>query len=176
MSATMTAQLVTDALVMAIWRRGKPDALLHHSDRGSQGGLNRSSQHQPELILAWRRELLLITQNRADCPQGLPDKRPGPCRCVRLCRTLLQPDTVPLDHWLSQPYGIREDRRGGLKLVSVKPAAAHSSGSSTTDATASMRPDRRSPPRAPGRASPCSRCKERQRLTLAALTPDRAAA
>src|SRR4051812_21694206 len=27
---------VTDALVMAIWRRGKPDALLHHSDRGSQ--------------------------------------------------------------------------------------------------------------------------------------------
>jgi putative transposase len=36
MSPTMTAQLVTDALVMAIWRRGKPDALLHHSDRGSQ--------------------------------------------------------------------------------------------------------------------------------------------
>ena len=31
MSAKMTAQLVTDALVMAIWRRGKPDALLHHS-------------------------------------------------------------------------------------------------------------------------------------------------
>ena len=28
----MTAQLVTDALVMAIWRRGRPDALLHHSD------------------------------------------------------------------------------------------------------------------------------------------------
>lgn len=36
MSATMAAQLVTDALVMAIWRRGKPRALLHHSDRGSQ--------------------------------------------------------------------------------------------------------------------------------------------
>ena len=36
MSAAMTGQLVTDALVMAIWRRGKPDALLHHSDRGSQ--------------------------------------------------------------------------------------------------------------------------------------------
>jgi putative transposase len=36
MSAAMTAQLVTDALVMAIWRRGKSDALLHHSDRGSQ--------------------------------------------------------------------------------------------------------------------------------------------
>ena len=36
MNAAMTAQLVTDALVMAIWRRGKPDTLLHHSDRGSQ--------------------------------------------------------------------------------------------------------------------------------------------
>ena len=36
MSATMTAELVTDALVMAIWRRGRPRDLLHHSDRGSQ--------------------------------------------------------------------------------------------------------------------------------------------
>ena len=35
-SAGMTAQLVTDALVVAIWRRGRPDALLHHSDQGSQ--------------------------------------------------------------------------------------------------------------------------------------------
>ena len=36
MKAEMTAQLVTDALIMAIWRRGKPDSLLHHSDQGSQ--------------------------------------------------------------------------------------------------------------------------------------------
>ena len=36
MKADMTAQLVTDALMMAIWRRGKPDAVLHHSDQGSQ--------------------------------------------------------------------------------------------------------------------------------------------
>ena len=48
MSAAMTAQLVTDALVMAIWRRGKPNALLHHSDRGSQSGLKWSSQHPDE--------------------------------------------------------------------------------------------------------------------------------
>jgi putative transposase len=34
--AEMTAQLVTDALIMAIWRRGRPDSLLHHSDQGSQ--------------------------------------------------------------------------------------------------------------------------------------------
>jgi putative transposase len=36
MSEQMTAQLVTDALVMALWRRGKPQQLLHHSDQGSQ--------------------------------------------------------------------------------------------------------------------------------------------
>jgi len=30
--AEMTAQLVADALVMAIWRRGRPNNLLHHSD------------------------------------------------------------------------------------------------------------------------------------------------
>jgi putative transposase len=48
MQATMTAQLVTDAVGMAIWRRGKPEAVLHHSDRGSQGGFNRSLQHLDE--------------------------------------------------------------------------------------------------------------------------------
>jgi putative transposase len=36
MSASMTAELVTDALMMAVWRRGRPRELLHHSDRGSQ--------------------------------------------------------------------------------------------------------------------------------------------
>ena len=48
MNAEMTAQFVTDALVMAIWRRGKPDALLHHSDRGSQGELKWWSQRSDE--------------------------------------------------------------------------------------------------------------------------------
>ena len=32
----MTTQLVTDALVTAFWRWGKSDALVHHSNRGSQ--------------------------------------------------------------------------------------------------------------------------------------------
>ena len=36
MSEEMTSQMVTDALMMAVWRRGKSDALVHHSDRGSQ--------------------------------------------------------------------------------------------------------------------------------------------
>jgi putative transposase len=36
MSANMTAEMVANALIMAIGRRGQPDELLHHSDRGSQ--------------------------------------------------------------------------------------------------------------------------------------------
>jgi putative transposase len=36
MKADRDASLVTDALMMAVWRRGKADAFLHHSDQGSQ--------------------------------------------------------------------------------------------------------------------------------------------
>ncbi len=36
MKADMTSQLVTDALMMALWRRGRPRELLHRSDHGSQ--------------------------------------------------------------------------------------------------------------------------------------------
>jgi putative transposase len=36
MQITMTSRLVTDALIMALWRRGRPQGVLHHSDQGSQ--------------------------------------------------------------------------------------------------------------------------------------------
>ena len=36
MQESMTSQLVADALMMAIWRRGRPQELLHHSDQDSQ--------------------------------------------------------------------------------------------------------------------------------------------
>lgn len=31
----MTPELVTNAFLMVVWRRGRPRELLHHSDRGS---------------------------------------------------------------------------------------------------------------------------------------------
>ncbi|BAH38542.1 putative transposase orfB for insertion sequence element [Gemmatimonas aurantiaca T-27] len=46
MQAAMTAQLVADALVMAVWRRGRTTALVHHSDRGSQ----YTSEHFQRLL------------------------------------------------------------------------------------------------------------------------------
>lgn len=36
MQPTMSAQMVLDALLMALWRRGRPAQLLHHSNQGSQ--------------------------------------------------------------------------------------------------------------------------------------------
>ncbi len=47
MQSRMTAQLVADALLMAIWRRGQPRELLHHSDQGSP---YRSEQFQALLV------------------------------------------------------------------------------------------------------------------------------
>src|SRR6266487_6630009 len=41
----LKAELVVDALAMAVTRHRPPAGLVHHSDRGSQGGFNRSSQH-----------------------------------------------------------------------------------------------------------------------------------
>lgn len=43
---TLRADLALDALEMAIWARNENlEGLVHHSDRGVQGGFNRSSQH-----------------------------------------------------------------------------------------------------------------------------------
>jgi putative transposase len=50
--------LVLDALQMALWRRGRSGhavqpGLIHHSDAGSQGGFNWSSQHLDVEVLGW---------------------------------------------------------------------------------------------------------------------------
>ncbi len=86
MSTAMTAQLVTDALVMAIWRRGKPNALLHHSDRGSpihQRAVPKANVRSRRRLLdePFRQrlgqcrdgELLLLAENRAHSTQNLSD-------------------------------------------------------------------------------------------------------
>jgi putative transposase len=67
MSAAMTAQLVADALMMAIWRRGKPNALLHHSDQGSQPEFNRSSQQPFGLIEDARQTPRQASSSQGSC-------------------------------------------------------------------------------------------------------------
>ena len=87
MKAEMTAQLVTDALIMAIWRCGKPDSLLHLRpgiaiyQRAVPAADGRSRYHlfdEPVgqcLGQCCDGELLLVAENRADSSQGLQDER-----------------------------------------------------------------------------------------------------
>jgi len=44
MATHLKTKLVLDALDMALHQR-RPEGVIHHSDRGTQGGFNRSSQH-----------------------------------------------------------------------------------------------------------------------------------
>ena len=72
MSERMTADLVCDALQMALWRRKMPKGVIVHSDRGSQGGFNRSTQHLDIGGVTWEDHLVGSL------------KRLGEHRCVRL--------------------------------------------------------------------------------------------
>jgi putative transposase len=74
MQQTMTAQLAMDALLMEVFCRGRPKAVLHHSDQGSQGEFNRSSQH-----LKLRR--CLWDDQRGGCTGSQ-----GEARCARQVR------------------------------------------------------------------------------------------
>jgi transposase InsO family protein len=78
MNAAMTSQLVTDALVMAIWRRGRPDALLR-----------------------WR------ASSRRSRPshgaQSLSHQERGRGRCVRLHRAVLQCHPTSFDQRTHRP-------------------------------------------------------------------------
>ena len=102
MNANMTAQLVADALLMAVWRRGKPDALMHHSDRGSQyaseqfqrlmadsGIVCSMSSIRQRLGQRGDGELLLVAEDRAYRAQNLSHQERGQSRCVRLHRAVL---------------------------------------------------------------------------------------
>jgi putative transposase len=70
MADHLGAELACDALRMALQRRQPPPGLTHHSDRGVQLGLNRSSQHQPGRIAAPRREPRRAFATRASRAAG----------------------------------------------------------------------------------------------------------
>jgi putative transposase len=56
-STSMSTDLVLDALEMGIWHRSRQgrslEGLVHHSDAGSQGAFNRSSQHLDQGRVEW---------------------------------------------------------------------------------------------------------------------------
>ena len=106
----MTAELVADALMMALWRRGRPRDLLasfrsRHAvhERAVPELDDGTGRHVQPVALRQRLgqrgdgELLLDAQDRADSEQNLSNTRCRQGRCIRLYREVLQ----------SPPTGIR---------------------------------------------------------------------
>ena len=56
-SSSMQTEFVLDALEQALYDRkpGQAQGLVHHSDRGSQGEFNQSSQHRHTKELRWEK-------------------------------------------------------------------------------------------------------------------------
>jgi putative transposase len=74
MADHLRAELVVDALQMAIWQRRPGPGAIHHSDHGSQTGLNRWTQHRlVEATVVGRRALRRVSSNQglfvADCSE-----------------------------------------------------------------------------------------------------------
>ena len=115
MSPTMTAQLVADALVMAVWRRGKPKELLHHSDQGSQYSSDQFQRLMADsgIVCSMSRsgnvwdnaamESFFSSLKTERGTKSLSHQERGQGRCVRLHRALLQRDQTSLDDRVSQP-------------------------------------------------------------------------
>lgn len=72
MAPSMPSQLVCAALRMAIVTRQPKAGPLVHSDRGSQGGFNRSSQHRQQGGVQW------------DGPRAGRSSRPEERQCAHL--------------------------------------------------------------------------------------------
>jgi len=101
MSDEMTAQLVTDALVMALWRRGKPQELLHHSDQGSQGDFQWLSQHLINGGVVWddRQDGLRSGQDGHRCGRQAGRVSTSGKLSRRSGCALLQERRVKMQHW-----------------------------------------------------------------------------
>lgn len=97
MQPTMTAQLVLDALLMALWRRGRPNELLHHLRPGQsvhERGLPAAArgpgdhlQHEPQGRRVGQRgngELVLEPEAGTGEPSSVSVARRGTSRSLRL--------------------------------------------------------------------------------------------
>ncbi len=73
---SIDARLTLAALRAALEVRRPAADCIHHSDRGSQLGLNRSTQHYPELTAAQRREPRQVSSIPTSCAACCSGQRP----------------------------------------------------------------------------------------------------
>ena len=77
-SRSMDARIAVAALKAAIKSRNPPKECIHHSDRGSQGEFNWSSQHFGQGVLGWQVGVGRIVRCGASCvPRGDLRSRSG---------------------------------------------------------------------------------------------------
>ena len=112
MAPTMHAELVCAALQLAIAQRQPTPGLIVHSDRGSQGVFNRSSQHWVvDLILDIRSRLQLASSNQASCGAWYSARELRPGALGRSTATGLCPSgsIAAEDRWCSRSYRAARD-------------------------------------------------------------------
>ena len=110
--AQMTADLVIMALNMALHTR-KPGSVIHHSDQGSQGVFNRSSQHRVEKhILGSHSELQPVSSSPTFCVSSR--------KCVLIARRNWKTKTearMAVFSWIESWYNPHR-RHSALKYLS----------------------------------------------------------
>ncbi|SFU01233.1 Integrase core domain-containing protein [Geodermatophilus amargosae] len=74
MADHLRTELVLDAVGMALFARKPVPGLVHHSDRGSQGGFNWSTQHPTQEVSRWPTEGV---SSRSVCIEGRSPRRGG---------------------------------------------------------------------------------------------------
>ena len=70
MADHLRTELVIQALRMGTRQRRISKVLIHHSDKGSQGGFKRSMQHCSEAMIADLRALLRASSSPGSCEVG----------------------------------------------------------------------------------------------------------
>ena len=131
MRADMQAELVVDALEMAVARRQPGPGLVHHSDQGSQyvalvfgrrlrtAGIAQSMGPKGDCFDTQRRDRELPRDPREGAPARalLPHPPGGENGGLRLARGLVQPRTAPLQARLPLTRALRtRPRKGGLRV------------------------------------------------------------
>lgn len=112
----MPTELPLDALEMALWVRDRAgeavDGLIHHSDAGSQGEFNRSSQHLVMEVLSGSSSAGSGSGGPAEAPVAWSSEVPATCRGGILDRDC---------QGLAAHRGCRRSRRGAAGRSAVVP-------------------------------------------------------
>ncbi len=117
-ATTKQTDLVMIPLRMALWQRDReghptePGELIHHSDAGSQGGINRSSQHPVMEVLSGTSSASSRSSDPAEASVAGAPEVPASCRGRVLGRDR---------QWLSAHRGRRDGRRGASGRSAVVP-------------------------------------------------------